>query len=548
MLLVVHCLPPDEHTGTPLVAYGYATALARAGWAVTVMSMGADAPPWEDLQIISHRDEPFARVPVRPTTHAGSVWTVDAPATPLDPTPSAPLDPSAVAAFVSSNPSLGLPRWLSAAKTAETIAPHGPDAAFRQLLRRLRPSVVHVVDNVHLPLSIPELAHDAGVPVVRTVACAEDLCALIAPVSPCSGADGYCAAPLTVSQCATCVSHSGDPAWVHFAADERPTVDSWRQERLRGLLRAKRARAVTHYTSLYDRVVFASPGFRIYFEQTLPLDSSRTRTIPMGVDLPAALGTARSGSAEPASGSAHAAPATDTASYSAHATRDTDLASGSAHAGPRADTASYSAPGDDLAAAHRPAGSGARRAGHGATVRTPLTFVLLATADPAKGIGAVVDAFTAAALAGRDDWRLILAGGGERRRFGALLDDWRVTDHGPYRPEDLPRLLGGADVGLSTSVFETFHRVTREYLAAGLPVVGATTFGISDVVVHGTNGLRFEHRDPGALRRALLALLEDRALVAHLRRGARSTAIRSVEEEVADIATLYRELLDERRR
>lgn len=171
----------------------------------------------------------------------------------------------------------------------------------------------------------------------------------------------------------------------------------------------------------------------------------------------------------------------------------------------------------------------------------PLRLLLLAAADPAKGIAAVVRAFRDPVLAGRDDWRLVLAGGGDRSAFGPLLSDPRVHDHGPYHPAQLAALLAGADVGLSTSVFETFHRVTREYLAAGLPVVGARTFGIVDVVVDGHNGLLFEHRVPGALAQAVVRLLDDRALVGRLADGARATPLRSVDDEVDDLQVLYDE-------
>jgi hypothetical protein len=205
ILLVVHGLPPDENTGTPLVAYGYATALAEAGWSVTVMAMGPDAPPWDRLQVRRRAGEAFDRVAVQPTTGPGLVWTVDAPSDALYATA------------------------VSSRRPAPPAATH--DQAITALLGRLAPSVVHVIDNVHLPLSIPEIAHRLGIPVVRTVACAEDLCALIAPVSPCSGPAGYCPAPLTVEHCAACVAATAptNPAWAHFAPDERPAVDRFRR-------------------------------------------------------------------------------------------------------------------------------------------------------------------------------------------------------------------------------------------------------------------------------------------------------------------------------
>nr|MDA8267314.1 glycosyltransferase family 1 protein [Actinomycetota bacterium] len=95
--------------------------------------------------------------------------------------------------------------------------------------------------------------------------------------------------------------------------------------------------------------------------------------------------------------------------------------------------------------------------------------------------------------------------------------------------------------------FETYHRVTREYLAAGLAVVGSTAFGITDIVVPGANGLSFDHAEPGSLVRAVTALADDRLLLSRLQSGARATAIRSVAEEVDDLQALYRQLVPARR-
>jgi len=449
VLLVAHGLPPEEASGTPLVAAGYARELAARGWTVVVMTAAAGGPPWGSLGVERRDDEPFFRLPVRPVTFRGLPWPLDAPL----------------------HPPAGLPPPAGAEAT-------DPTRALGTLLRRLRPDVVHIVDNVHLPLAIGEVAHRQGIPVVRTVACAEDLCALVAPVSPRSGPAGFCPAPLTPQRCAACVMASSDEAWARFASGDDPVVDRRRQRQLERLLEVKRARTVQAFTDVYDRVVFASASFRRYFEQTVPLDPGRTVVVPMGVDLVAGPGS-----------------------------------------GPPP---------------HQPATPGA-----------PLRLLLAASADRAKGVAAVVEAFGAEPIARRDDWRLTLAGGGDRSLFGPLLGDRRVTDRGPYTPAELAGLAAEADVGLSTSVFETFHRVTREYLAAGLAVVGSTAFGITDVVVDGGNGLLFDHLRPGSLVEALVRLLDDRALVAALRRGARATAVRSVAEEVDDLVALYHEVHDE---
>jgi glycosyltransferase involved in cell wall biosynthesis len=107
----------------------------------------------------------------------------------------------------------------------------------------------------------------------------------------------------------------------------------------------------------------------------------------------------------------------------------------------------------------------------------------------------------------------------------------------------LPVLLADADVGLSPSQFETFHRVTREYLFAGIPVIGSSAFGIPEAVQHGVNGLLFDHADQNSLRRSVLAVLDDPALLIDLTAGAGGTIIRTVAQEVDDLVELYGECL-----
>jgi glycosyltransferase involved in cell wall biosynthesis len=149
-------------------------------------------------------------------------------------------------------------------------------------------------------------------------------------------------------------------------------------------------------------------------------------------------------------------------------------------------------------------------------------------------------------LCERDDYRLCLLGGGKESLVAALVGaNPNVIVGGAYRPEDLPELLTHVQVGLSTSYFETFHRVTREYLLAGLPVVGSRAFGIPDIVQHGHNGLLFDSTDPTTLVRAVTSLLDDRKLLARLTEGAQSTSVRSSDEEADDLFALYEEVLSD---
>jgi len=441
---VVHGLPPVEHTGTPLVALGYAQALSARGWTVTVVS-GTDptVTSWAAPTTTREPDEVFLRVqvPISPlhgvdwAIHAASVRGVESPAA----------------------------------------------AGFAGILRVHRPDVVHVVDNVNLPLELPEVAKAAGIPVVRTVSCAEDLCALVAPVSPCSGPSGYCLPPLTPEHCERCVRAAhpdlrrSDPR-ERVDPDDASGEDAWWRADLRAALQRKRGRAVHQYAKVFDRIVFSNPAWRRYFEATLPLDPTRARTIAMGMDL-----------------------------------------------GPWAD---------------------ARPATRSPDAAEPVVLGIAGTLDAVKGTDALLRAFTSPELLGRDDYRLRCIGGGDPALLAALAaGNSRVELHDRYRAEELPGLLADLHVGLTPSYFETFHRVTREYLLAGLPVISSRALGVLDVVRDGVNGLVFDHAEPGAFVRAVVAILDDRDLLARLRAGALATRIRSVDDEADELAELYHEVI-----
>ena len=461
ILYLVHSLPPEENTGTPLFAYGYAQGMVARGFEVTVAYPSASVSSWT---LIPERlpDESFDRVVVPSTSYMGPFWSIEA--------------------------------------ASDERSTHLPSIeAFLDLLRLVRPDLVHVVNNVNLPLDYPELAKAEGIPVVRSVTCAEDLCGLIAPVSPRSGRHGYCTAPITPEHCARCVeavfADSPDVGALTSHIDpEDPVVDERAEHRaLVAKLARKRARTAEQYLGVFDRMIFATAAFRHYFEQTIPLDPARVRVIEMGMDLapwnrPEPLAPTFSG-------------------------LSTTLSS--------EERGSDSQPG-------------------------PVVFCLAATLDPAKGIGTVVEAFTDPRLCERDDYRLCLLGGGKESLVAALVGaNPNVIVGGAYRPEDLPELLTHVQVGLSTSYFETFHRVTREYLLAGLPVVGSRAFGIPDIVQHGHNGLLFDSTDPTTLVWAVTSLLDDRKLLARLTEGAQSTSVRSSDEEADDLFALYEEVLSD---
>lgn len=172
-----------------------------------------------------------------------------------------------------------------------------------------------------------------------------------------------------------------------------------------------------------------------------------------------------------------------------------------------------------------------------------VTFVFLGNLTVRKGADVLGRAFASDRLTRRDDHRLVVHGDGDAGLLATARARHRdVRLAGGFGPADLPRILADATVGVVPSVFETFHRVTREVLAAGLPVIGTPAFGIPDVVEPGRNGTIVPAGDPEALALAVEAVLDDRPTLAHWIDGAAATAIRTPDDELDDLEALYAEL------
>ncbi len=68
----------------------------------------------------------------------------------------------------------------------------------------------------------------------------------------------------------------------------------------------------------------------------------------------------------------------------------------------------------------------------------------------------------------------------------------------------------------------------REAMAMGCPVIGGDIDAVREFIVHGENGLLTPFLEPDTLARAILGLLEDKALTGRLRQNARLYAERSL--------------------
>lgn len=117
------------------------------------------------------------------------------------------------------------------------------------------------------------------------------------------------------------------------------------------------------------------------------------------------------------------------------------------------------------------------------------------------------------AVCGTEDVSLAIVGDGPlRAQLEQVFAGTPTTFIGFLGGEDLARAYASADVFVLPSQTETLGLVTLEAHASGLPVIAADSPAAQELIRHGIDGLRYDPLIPGALARAVAALVADRAL------------------------------------
>jgi glycosyltransferase involved in cell wall biosynthesis len=167
-----------------------------------------------------------------------------------------------------------------------------------------------------------------------------------------------------------------------------------------------------------------------------------------------------------------------------------------------------------------------------------------------KGHRYLLDA-AAIVLRTRPDTRVLVAGDGDLMRplqeqARTLGIQERVVFAG--HREDVPDLLGAIDVFCISSIYEGTPLTLFEAMAAGRTIVSTAVDGCREVIEEGTTGLLVPSRDPAALARALLRVVQDPPFARALGEAARRASARyDVTECVRRMEALYDEVLAERR-
>jgi len=121
----------------------------------------------------------------------------------------------------------------------------------------------------------------------------------------------------------------------------------------------------------------------------------------------------------------------------------------------------------------------------------------------------------------------------------------KIEYHGQYKLSDIFTIAQSIHVAIAPSYFETYHRVVREMLYFGIPVIVTDFFG-SSIIEDGINGLKIPVGDYKALAFAMKRLLEDKRLIEMLSKGATDTRIPDLREEIEKIYALYSDIFNKK--
>jgi glycosyltransferase involved in cell wall biosynthesis len=178
-------------------------------------------------------------------------------------------------------------------------------------------------------------------------------------------------------------------------------------------------------------------------------------------------------------------------------------------------------------------------------------IVAIGSLFPLKSYDVLIEAMAILA-ANATGCELLLAGrGGEQPRLEALANQLGVAERVKFLGdvEDVPGLLGTADVFAHPAITEGLSNAILEALAEGLPVVACPVGGTPEIIEDGQNGLLVPVRQPQALAHAIGRLLNDACLRRRLgQAGAALVRDRFGESSIVDqYEKVFQRLIDIRR-
>jgi glycosyltransferase involved in cell wall biosynthesis len=177
-----------------------------------------------------------------------------------------------------------------------------------------------------------------------------------------------------------------------------------------------------------------------------------------------------------------------------------------------------------------------------------LTIAYCGTVAEHKGPHIMLEALKAAAL---PSVNILIIGQSPQCEFrkrlretAAAIPGLTLRMYGKYERNELSFLLRDVDCLIAPSLVpEAGPIVPREALALGVPILVARLGALPELIAEGENGFTFDPNRPAELAAILRRMADDKTLLAHLRAGARRSAVVTVAEHTDRVRQLYIEAI-----
>jgi glycosyltransferase involved in cell wall biosynthesis len=142
---------------------------------------------------------------------------------------------------------------------------------------------------------------------------------------------------------------------------------------------------------------------------------------------------------------------------------------------------------------------------------------------------------------------LLVGDGPLRERLEALSEELRVRDNVIFTGfrSDIKKILSAIDILVIPSILEGFPMITLEAMAMAKPIVATNIDGITEQITDGVNGILVLPKNPSALTKAVIRVLNDKELARNMGLAAMDKVEQefSVEKMIAETEKVYLSLL-----
>ncbi len=148
------------------------------------------------------------------------------------------------------------------------------------------------------------------------------------------------------------------------------------------------------------------------------------------------------------------------------------------------------------------------------------------------------------------DAKILIVGDGPlREKFEALSEEFRVRDNVIFTGfrSDIKEILSAVDLLVIPSLKEGFPMIILEAMAMAKPIVATRIDGITEQITDKVNGILVPPKDPSALAKAIIKVINDKELARTIGLAARKKVEQefSVEKMVSETEKVYLSLLKE---